>query len=931
MVATERGYRKGTLFSITPFAFVLLTPTVWETGPIRVTIDSENCLCYNRIMFENVYFYGHFRSYQQNVIDRADEYLKDGRVHIVAAPGSGKTILGLELIRRLDCPCIILSPTTTIRNQWGERFAEHFLHGEKPDKYVSYDLNKLAPITSVTYQALHAAMKRIKNAEDGEDYSSLDLIAEVKRYGIGTVCLDEAHHLQNEWQKALETFLSSVEGEVRIVALTATPPYDAKPSDWNRYVKVCGEIDEEIFVPELVKQQTLCPHQDYLYFNYPTDEETADFKAYRERANAAISEFLSSSLVKHSYDKLSSYSTDYDFLYSNTKEIVALLSLYSRAGIAVSKKLIRAMTFGKKLPVCNTQRMVVAINFLLQSDLLTEDERSSVIEIFKRHSVYERGELSLELNEKLKKRLVSSVGKLKSIAEIAKSENVHRGANLRMLVLTDYIRKESLSVIGTDRKPDTVSIVSVFETIRREGLTVGALSGGLVILPDSCAEALRQCGATFSVTPLGDTGYCSYEFKSGNREKVQLVSELFEVGAINVLVGTKSLLGEGWDAPCVNSLILASFVGSFMLSNQMRGRAIRTDKNQPNKTANIWHLVTVERPYLYATDAQERLTLLANENKNELLSYDLETVERRFDCFVAPNYDTGEIESGISRITIIKPPFNEKGIERINAEMKKRSQQSERLKSVWQSAVNDSARLTEVSEIPKKGKIPPFVFVNIATASLLLSIFTVGIGIFISSFTKSFISENPYRTLIAIVAILVCAVTVYILYSLLSAKILTHISPARSIRTLTQCVLEAMQQLEIISKDARVKVKADSQGIFIQTELLNATTHDQNIFHTAIKELLSPIENPRYLLIPVNRFGRMRYRYALACPEVLGAKNEYAECLASKLKRSMGKIETVYTRTEKGRKLIVTCRKASYITKNDEILYGRKKHISNWE
>ncbi|MCH5153151.1 MAG: DEAD/DEAH box helicase family protein [Clostridiales bacterium] len=882
-------------------------------------------------MFEKVYFDGQFRSYQQSVLDRADEYLKDGRVHVVAAPGSGKTILGLELIRRLNSPCIILSPTTTIRNQWGERFAEHFVHGEQADIYLSYDLNNLAPITSVTYQALHAAMKRTKDIEDGEDYTTLDLIAEVKRYGIGTICLDEAHHLQNEWQKALENFLSSIAGEVRIVALTATPPYDAKPSEWNRYVNVCGEIDEEIFVPELVKQQTLCPHQDYLYFNYPTDDETSEFKAYRERANAAISEFLSSSLVEHSYKKLLTHSTDYDFLYSNTKEIVALLSLYTRAGIAVSKKLVHTITFGKKLPACNTQRMVVAINFLLQSNLLTEDERSSIIEIFKHHSVYERGEITLELNEKLKKRLVSSVGKLKSIAEIAKSENEHRGADLRMLVLTDYIRKESLSVIGTDKNPDTVSIVSVFETVRRTGLTVGALSGGLVILPDSCAEILQEYGASFSTTPLGDTHYSSYEFKSNNREKVHLVSKLFDMGAINVLVGTKSLLGEGWDAPCVNSLILASFVGSFMLSNQMRGRAIRMDKNQPDKTANIWHLVTVERPYLYATDVKEKLSLLANENINELTSYDLETVERRFDCFVAPNYDTGEIESGISRVTVIKPPFNEKGIERINNEMVKRSQQSQKLKSVWQSAVKESARLNEVSNIPQKGKTPPFLFVNIATACFMLSLFVAGVAAFVSAFTNSFVSESAYKTLIAVVAMLVCIVTSVVLYDLISAKILTHLSPVRSIRTLTQCVLDAMQELGIVSKSARVKVAADNQGIFILTELLNATTHEQNLFHNAIKDLLSPIENPRYLLIPVNRFGKLRYRYALACPEILGSKNEYAECLASKLKHSMGKIETVYTRTEKGRKLILTCRKASYITKNDNVLYGRSKHISHWE
>ena len=49
---------------------------------------------------------------------------------------------------------------------------------------------------------------------------------------------------------------------------------------------------------------------------------------------------------------------------------------------------------------------------------------------------------------------------------------------------------------------------------------------------------------------------------------------------------------NGWDEPSINSLILATFVGSYMLSNQMRGRAIRVNSN-PHKTANIWHLVCV--------------------------------------------------------------------------------------------------------------------------------------------------------------------------------------------------------------------------------------------------------------------------------------------------------------------------------------------------
>lgn len=155
---------------------------------------------------------------------------------------------------------------------------------------------------------------------------------------------------------------------------------------------------------------------------------------------------------------------------------------------------------------------------------------------------------------------------------------------------------------------------------------------------------------------------------------------------------------------------------------------------------------------------------------------------------------------------------------------------------------------------------------------------------------------------------------------------------SRSFRTHTYGMrIENMKKFNLVSEGARVKAEADNRGIFIHVELLNASVHDQNLFHGAIKELLSPIENPRYLLIPRKRGGDYRYRYALACPEVLGTRSEYAEYLAKELNRSIRNMAIVFTRTEQGRKLILTCRKASYITYNDNVLYGRRKHISRWE
>lgn len=48
------------------------------------------------------------------------------KIHIVAAPGSGKTTLGIELIRRMNGKALILAPSITIREQWIARIEEAF-------------------------------------------------------------------------------------------------------------------------------------------------------------------------------------------------------------------------------------------------------------------------------------------------------------------------------------------------------------------------------------------------------------------------------------------------------------------------------------------------------------------------------------------------------------------------------------------------------------------------------------------------------------------------------------------------------------------------------------------------------------------------------------------------------------------------------------
>lgn len=868
------------------------------------------------LSFKDITFCGTFRNYQQRVLDNADKYIKDGKINIVAAPGSGKTVLGLELIRRLQSPCIVLSPTTAIKEQWGKRFRDLFLENKNDfERLYSNDLHEVKLLNSVTYQALYTAIEKVSETdEDGSgDFSDIDIFAKMNECGIKTICLDEAHHLKNEWQKSLEKFIAGLPKGVRIISLTATPPYDSDGSEWERYMAVCGEIDEEIFVPELVGHNTLCPHQDYVYFNFPTGDELAVFKEHRQNAHEAVMALRSLDVMKRVANLLNC-ERDYDKLYAHAKENIALSVLLNHYGFLISGKLIKLLAMTKKLPKFTMEYAQEAVCYLLACDYTTKEEKEQIADVLKEHSVFEKKKPTLNLNEKIKRSLISSVGKLDSITKIAKNEFNAMGEKLRLLVLTDYIRKESLTNISGGEAFGSVNIVSIFESMRRElpTLKIGVLSGTLVILPNS----IDLSGIKHRSTAIKGTDYSVIDFAgTKNNIAVDYVGKLFEAGKLQALVGTKSLLGEGWDSPCINSLILASFVGSFVLSNQMRGRAIRIDKNNPDKVSNVWHLVTVEPEYIYKDKLGERIDGYLSYDSSTLTSYDFEILKRRFDSFMGPHYETGVIESGIDRLSAIKPPYSETGINRINEEMLALSTKRDDVRDKWQSEVEGkSFRVEQVTEIPKEKRVPVFTFLNILPVAIL--------GVLLA-----FILSEMTISGVNIIIALIIGIFLY----LASIKLIIHINPSKSFKTLGKAVYKTLRDCELISDGAKIHSK--EAGAFVVTlSLRNASTHDQNVFNLAMKELLSPIENPRYIIIKKNKlklFGDYNYKMSFACPAVIGKKKEYVQALTERLK-STGNFVPIYAHSENGRELILKCRYNSYISHNQKQI-DKKYKVSRYE
>ena len=572
-------------------------------------------------MLNQLSFKGQWRQYQQRVLDKSESFMDDGKIHLVAAPGSGKTTLGIEFIRRFGNPTLILVPTVTIRQQWVDRIKQAFLSdANQAEQLISQDLKRPKMITVATYQALHSAMNQVVGdglIEDTDDeaqqehfdFQYFDIRKTFEDLDLGTLCLDECHHLRNEWWKSLESFRKAFP-KIKMISLTATPPYEGEPALWERYISMCGEIDEEITVPELVKEGTLCPHQDYVYFAFPTKEERVQldqFETQKLNFLTKLSVDINFSNTILSSPLLEGQISDDDLL-ANPKYLSAILIFLRSKNLPFPQR-FQDLLAAKNLPTFTLEWFETLLNgIIFQVPTwfgFTEEVFNQLKGDLKANGLIERNQVKLIRNKKQDVLLNQSLGKLNAVRDIFRAEYQALGDNLRQLVLTDFIRKDFQIHLGDNNAEFTqLGVLSYFESIRREiikqswSVPMAILTGSLVILPTSAKESLealipKDRLSYDTIGKLNKNDYLKVNVSGSHHDLVTALTQLFQEGHIQVVIGTKSLLGEGWDAPCVNSLILASFVGSFMLSNQMRGRAIRVWPDNTNKTSNIWHLVSI--------------------------------------------------------------------------------------------------------------------------------------------------------------------------------------------------------------------------------------------------------------------------------------------------------------------------------------------------
>lgn len=896
-------------------------------------------------------------------------HLRDNKLHIVAAPGAGKTTLGIEIIARLNRPALVLCPTNTIKTQWQERVCDSFL-AEDDYGLVSTNIREPRFITISTYQALLASFCSSDEAadedvvkgevseesddEDGEKEGNIrlsgrfkkdkadEIINNLRNAGISLICYDEAHHLRKEWWKAL-TFLNDNLKPKQTLALTATPPYDVDLAEWKRYQTLCGEIDACISIPELVKNGDLCPHQDFIHFSTLRDNERTVLYEFRRNIEKLMGTLTSDTELHDSLEKmeiLEAYDSDVETILDSPEFYVSIASLLHSKGYAIPSSFLSIFDSTQdELPQFDYKQASVFFNGFFSNKKeefkSLEQKKTYYLNLAKRLGLIHNNRMAIQGSQKVCKLMAGSLGKLDSILDIVKLEHSQLQERLRMVILADRIKAD-------DTEGKSLGVVPIWAKVAScygNQIPIGVLCGTLILLPITKKETLKKVisdnGIVEDAVTLTDfKNYDNYirviPKDSIRNHIVSIVTEMFNKGDITLLIGTQSLLGEGWDAPSINSLVLSSTVSSYMLSNQMRGRAIRIDKNNPDKVSNIWHLATVDFPRPIE-DIQDIISLspAIAEDEEQLCDHDIRQLAVRFQGYEAPSYyGKHEIKSGIERLLKSQPFLEDIAFKqmletcrRIGMNLAMDRNQTRRW---WKDALalgyGNSKVISGVQSQPLTVKSLRFrgyeyVFLVIMMFALFL---------WITQIKNSYSSDLMLVATASVIVVSVLSVWKYAISYLRTGTI--H----NVMKQVAIVVLETMAYQDII------KTSIHNVGLFVEEtdvrELFvtcsNLPEEENALFIRSLLEVLNPIENPKYILIRENRLWHwFKQTDYFAVPSVIARYKSGAEQMALLWEKYIGPCKLIYTRTAEGRKLLLKARRDA----SSSLKRTPSKRLSKWQ
>lgn len=879
-------------------------------------------------------------------------------LHIVAPPGSGKTVLGLyvwaNLVRK---PTLVLSPNSAIQAQWAARTDLFDLDGK--EEYVSTDAKKPGLLTSLTYQSItmpkrggeqldqvaielwsesliakgetvdeESAIAWIEDLQNKnkkyyderlsvyrkkvrDDFSkhgnalwtlhesSRKTLERLKKIGIGMIILDECHHLLHHWGRVLTEVREFFDDPI-VLGLTATPPdfQHYEEEDAKRYQEFFGDIDYEVPVPALVRDSNLAPYQDLAFFVRPSQNELNYVAQVDEEFQTLLNDL-------HQIPDYPNATLPIDKWVFNAlderkspggkreewNQFVKRNAGFANAGRAFLLNSIGSLPQGVPFPpdhLLNSYQNKLAILRPVLDRYVRHGLRRSESELDheKAHLVTQRLRmLGTQITESGIRPCASPVGRImayastkaKAISTILSSEMQALGGDIRAVIITDFEKTSATTLVEGVMDDEVGGAVAAFrqavECDNVDLLNPILMTGSTVLVDDDLAEEFLAAANNWinernlAITLVDEVRGRYHEIIGKGKDWIPrhyslMITEFFQLGLTKCLIGTRGLLGEGWDASRINVLIDLTTVTTSMSINQLRGRSIRLDKEWPEKVANNWDIVCLAEEFTNGFSDYERF-----KKKHKQL-YGV--------C------DDGAIEKGVGHVhaafTEAEPEGVSEGMSVFNEDMLRRSRNRSHVRSLW-------------------GIGQPFHAKPTVAVEAYLSVGSGG-GFPFGDEKTPWTDES-----------LVQAISLSIVNSLI--------------------------HLGMISRNCRAD-GGDRGGGWVRLHLENATEQESALFSSCLEEVLGPMEKPRYVIsrsskfitdtwlskimpeIIAKFFRPVEERLVMyhTVPKVLAASAEKAEIFQRYWNEFVSPSELFYARSKEGKIRVDIIKSSSMMPKN---------------
>jgi hypothetical protein len=539
--------------------------------------------------------------------------------------------------------------------------------------------------------------------------------------------------------------------------------------------------------------------------------------------------------------------------------------------------------------------------------------------------------------------LARSEAKTDALVEIVSLEHRNLGDRLRMLVLSDHEKVSSVLPVDLHEvmPPEAGSASLALERLLQDPVTAGLapllVTGSRVAGAPETLEQLRtmiaakdrELADALRVEAAEDigAGAATLTGRWTSSHWVPWVTRFFEAGRAHVLVGTRALLGEGWDAPAVTGLVDLTTATSSTAVVQTRGRALRLDPAWPDKVAITWSVVCV-------TDTHP---------KGEA---DWDRFVRKHQGFYGVD-EQGAVVDGVAHVHDSFSPYAAPAIAELdacNAAMIVRAEQRSQVRDRWRvgepyadTHVHTlrvlparAAAQTPAEPVPDRpgrasvvlredgldlraGAVPPWrphvaAPVGAVVAFVLMVLWgtpgtAVAVAALVGALVQGGVAAGRGRTHLRTVA------------------------RPPSVARVACAVADALCGAELTSAGAeRVRVEVDAEGEY-RCALDGVSPEESARFVGALDEVLSPMAAPRYVLPRYSRpapspglpglaaglaaaLGRARPSGEVwhSVPSVLATRAEHAKVFAQAWDDWVGGGDPVYTHSPRGEGIVVTHR-----------------------